>query len=98
MIRVKVYGTIQGEKRLFRRGKAVAVTRDNRGRFKSVRKWSPKRPNKKARYKEIYVEARNGREVIQETQKVVEYYDWSPNIECWPYPEIGEWLETWVNQ
>ena len=98
MIRLKVYGTIQAEKRLIRRGKALAVTRNFRGRFKSVRKWSPKTPNKKPQYKEIYVEARNGKEAIQETQKVVECYDWTPSIDCWPYPRIGEWLETWVNQ
>ena len=100
MIRVKVYGTIRGEKRLIRRGKAIAVTRDNKGRFKSVRKWSPNRPNKKPQYKEVYVEGRTGKDVIRETLKVVRFYDWmeSPRIECDPYPRIGEWLETWVRQ
>ena len=96
MIRLKVYGTTQGEKRLIRKGKAIAVSRDKKGRFKSVRKWSPKKPNKKAQYKEIYVEARNGKEVIEETLKVAENYDWVPSIECWPYPKIGEWLETCI--
>ena len=48
--------------------------------------------------KEIYVEANTGREVIKETQNVVGFYDWVPSIECWPYPKIGEWLETWVRQ
>lgn len=98
MIRIKVYGTTKGEKRIIRRGKAIAVMRDNKGRFRSVRKWSPKHPIKKAQYKEIYVEARSGREIIQETQNVVGYYDWVPSIECWPYPRIGEWLEKWVRQ
>ena len=98
MIRAKVYGTIQGEKRIIRRGKAIAVSRDNKGRFKSVRKWSPKNPIRRAQYKEIYVEARTGRELIREVQNVVGFHDWVPSIECWPYPKIGEWLETWVRQ
>lgn len=97
-IRVKVYGTMQGEKRIIRRGKAYAVKRDQNGKFKSFRKWSPKQPCKRDRYKEIYVEGSTGREVIRETQKVVYLHDWikAPSIECEPYPQIGNWLETWV--
>jgi len=97
LIRVKVYGAIRGEKRIIRRGKAFAVKRDGNGRFRSFRKWSPKQPCKRQRYREIYIEGATGREVIRETQRVVYHYDWiNPSIECVPYPEIGDWLETWV--
>ena len=76
MIRLKVYGTAKGEKRFKRKGRYYTVARDKHGHFKTMRKWSPKRPNKPTRYLEKYVEEKTGKEAKQEVAEAIEKEQW----------------------
>lgn len=82
MIKAKVYGTIKGEKRIHRKGHYYSVTRDKKGHFKTIRKWSPKKPNRKPEYKEKYIEAKKGKEVKEKVIEAIEEDQWSEfNVE-----------------
>ena len=97
MIRLKVYGTTKGEKRFTRKGRYYTASRDKKGHFKTCRKWSPKYPNIPDQYREIYAEAKTGKELMEKVQKQTEKYQWTKGrIETDPYPELGEWLEKWL--
>ena len=83
-IELKIYGTARvkrGEKRIRRRGKYYAVTRDKKGRFTSIRNWSPKKTNirETRRYVEEFKTVSTGKEakleVLQEYHKYPEWID-----------------------
>lgn len=75
-IRLKVYGTVKGEKRLTRKHRYYTVTRDKYGKFKSFRKWSQTRPNKPATYKEKYVTTPTGKEAKKKVAEAIEEEQW----------------------
>ena len=75
-IKLKVYGTVKLEKRILRRHHYIVVIRDRRGRWKGTRKWSQKRPIQKTVYKEKYLAAPTGKEVVEKMKESVEEEQW----------------------
>jgi len=83
-IRLKVYGAVKGEKRIKRKRHYYSVMRDKRGHFKSIRKWSQKKPNKPSEYKEKYLEAETGKEAKQKVAEAIEEEQWiKEEVEYW---------------
>ena len=75
-IRLKVYGAVKGETRIKRKGHYYSVLRDKYGKFKSTRKWSPKRPNKPDRPKvEKYIEAER-KDIREKVAEAIEEEQW----------------------
>ncbi len=85
---MKIYGVIAGEKRVILRrdskgrfckkgkGKYYSITRDKKGKFAKMRKWSRDKPNKKREYKEYYEKAKAGKQLLGKVKEIYEEEVW----------------------